>query len=191
MFIALIELLWYIWFYPEVFDNTFQYARRVLSTVVSGVGWFMVRGTPWSPWKTLEFNIWFQGRLKSPWKEEFFVKVLENNGNSLNFFGMGNSKGYIKNWAHISNLQHDFAKNFCSTCTFACWVKSDFRTLHSGISFFMWSNGRQRPTPSSMCCLGLRGLVFTFAFSFQLSVLHLHSALGFGRCILRLVTSWT
>ena len=29
MFIALIELLWYIWFYPEVFDNTFQYARNI------------------------------------------------------------------------------------------------------------------------------------------------------------------
>ena len=55
----------------------------------------MIRATPWSPWKALEFNIWFQGRLKSPWKEEFFVKVLENNGDSLTFFGMGNSKGYI------------------------------------------------------------------------------------------------
>ena len=83
---------------------------------------YMVRATPWSPWKALEFNIWFQGRLKSPWKEEFFVKVLENKGNSLNFFGMGNSKGYIKNWAHISDLQNNFAKNFCSTCTFACWL---------------------------------------------------------------------
>ena len=124
----------------------------------------MVRATPWSPWKALEFNIWFQGRLKSPWKEEFFVKVLENDGNSLNFSGMGNSKGYIKNWAHISNLQNDFAKNFCSTCTFACSVKSDLRTLYSGISFSIWSNGPQRPMPSSMCCLGLRGFVSSFAF---------------------------
>ena len=101
---------------------------------------YMAHATPWSPWKALEFNIWFQGRLKSPWKEEVLVKVLENNGNSLNFFGMGNSKGYIKNWAHmISNLQNDFSKNFCSTCTFACWVKSDLRTLCSGINFSMSS----------------------------------------------------
>ena len=64
---------------------------------------------------------------------------------------------------HISNLRNDFAKNFCSTCTFACWVKSDLRTLYSGISFSMWSDGRHRPTPSSMCCLGLQGFVSTFA----------------------------
>ena len=65
----------------------------------------------------------------------------------------------------ISNLQNDFSKHFCSTGTFACWVKSDLRTLYSGISFSMWSNGRQRPTPSSVCCLGLRGFVSTYAFS--------------------------
>ena len=124
---------------------------------------FMVRTTPWSPWKALEFNIWFQGRLKSPWKEEIYVKVLENNGNSLNFLGVGNNKGYIKNWAHILNLQNDFAKNFCSTCTFACRAKSDLRTLYSGISFSMWSDGRHRATPSSVCCVRLRGFVSTFA----------------------------
>ena len=50
-------------------------------------------------------------------------------------------------------------------CTFACWVKSDFRTLYSGISFSMWSNGCQRPMLFSMCCLVLQGFVSTFAFS--------------------------
>ena len=114
-----------------MYDVIFQKWRQVFH-------WGMVRATPWSPWKALEFNIWFQGCLKSPWKEEFYVKVLENNGNSLNFFGRGNNKGYIKNWAHILNLQNDFAKNFCSTCTFVCWVKSDSRTLYSVISFSMW-----------------------------------------------------
>ena len=44
-----------------------------------------VRATPWSPWKALGFNFRFQGRLKSPWKEEFLLKVLENNEKSLNF----------------------------------------------------------------------------------------------------------
>ena len=77
----------------------------------------------------------------------------------------------FKNWAHISN---DFAKNFCSTSTFACWVKSDLRTLYSGISFSMWSDGRHRATPSSVCCVRLRGFVSTFA---------LLKMLGRGKCV--------
>ena len=71
--------------------------------------------TRWSPWKPLEFNFRFQGCLKSPWKEEFLLKVLEN---SLNVCSDGKKywiiskqfKDKLKHWAQILKSGTEFSK---------------------------------------------------------------------------------
>ena len=73
--------------------------------------------------------------------------MLENNGNSLNFFGMGNSKGCIN-----SNLRIERTFQTCEKILrkisalpvpLHAGLKSDLRTLHSGMGVStMWSDGR-------------------------------------------------
>ena len=73
--------------YPQIIHSANRFPKHTFRKLPPKTYVYRVRATSWSPWKALEFNFRFQGRLKSP--EEFLLKVLENNENSLNFCSDG------------------------------------------------------------------------------------------------------